>query len=303
VGWKRGAWGFPEKYLLEPAESKPAPLREKQFVPMWKETAQFANCSLYGQGMPQFHDTVNDLQRNDPEKVYADPNNPLLKQLLAERDARRAKTAKLTVRNVTSARGQKESSIDSQRRRPSTTSTATPRVLPSSNALGSGRRTPSASHAAVTETPTPIDTAVAIRSKQYNITGLSKVPGVDFQPRAWDAAAADLRAALWPLQSAVRRSHEATATGNPTMRFKLVQSIESQPDNVQVGSGWQTTALSALQREEKSVQAKLNLGGSGHRANVPRHGSLRPRDAAASLLRARSNRATRDVGLVRDLVW
>lgn len=304
VTWKRGAWGFPEKYLLEPAESKPAPLREKQFVPMWKETPQFANCSLYGQGMPQFHSTVNDLQRNDPEKVYADPNNPLLKQLLAERDARRARTAKTTTRNMSSTRGQREGSRNSQHRRPSTSTTAAPRVPPpSSDTLGSGRPTPSATHAAAVEAPAPMDTAMAIRSKQYNIAGSSKVPGVDYQPPAWDAAAAEFRAALWPPQSAVRASHEATATGNPTMRYKLVQSIASQPDKAQAGSGWQTTALSALQREEASVQAKLNLGGGGNRANVPRHGSLRPRDAAASLLRARSKRAWRDVGLVRDLVW
>jgi hypothetical protein len=291
VAWKQtGAWGFPKQYLLAPAHAKPERLREKQFTPMWKETPQFAPCSVYGQGMPQFAATVKGLQRNDPEQVYADPNNPLLKQLLAERAARWDKAEAETTPREASLRPFSSSMAVSTRS-----------AVPSS-ARASGRRlTPRSSETVATP---GLRAAPALRAKQTHLTGPAVVPGVDYRPPVWEAAAAKVRTALGP-SSLVRASHEATATGHPAVRYKLVQSLASQPDHAENGTGWQTTALAALQREERALQAKVDqqLGGSGHKADVPLQGALVPRGAAAAIQQARRRRHVRDVGLVRDLVW
>jgi hypothetical protein len=70
---------------------KPAKFHTKTVTANWKETERTRNCSLYGSGRPEFHDTRRSLMRDDPELVYADPNTPILLQLLKERDARRQK--------------------------------------------------------------------------------------------------------------------------------------------------------------------------------------------------------------------
>lgn len=49
---------------------------------------------LYGTSRQEFKDTIHDLHKNDPEAVYADPNNPLLIQLIAERESRRVGSIK-----------------------------------------------------------------------------------------------------------------------------------------------------------------------------------------------------------------
>ena len=91
------------------------------------------------------------------------------------------------------------------------------------------------------------------------------------------------------------------------VRFRLVNSLATQPNGGRAGA-WQTVPLAALAREEQRLAAKHALsgghgGGGGTKAGVPLHGELRGRNAAATRAAARRLKVTRDVGLVRDLVW
>jgi len=54
---------------MVPQGTQPERLREPAFLPMWKETEQHRNCSVYGGGTDEFHQTVTGLLLNDPEMV------------------------------------------------------------------------------------------------------------------------------------------------------------------------------------------------------------------------------------------
>jgi len=131
----------------------------------------------------------------------------------------------------------------------------------------------------------------------HHMPGRSEGPGQE-GGSSWEAAASELREAL------ERRGGSGLSSVKGT-RFGLVNSLAAQPEAKQ--TAWATTALSSMAREEKLLQYAANkksgLVGSEKRAPVPAQGSLKP--AGAKLVKAahRRKQVTRDVGLVRDLVW
>ena len=279
VAWKT-PWNFEQNYLVQPS-ARPEPLREPQYVPQWRETEQFRACSLYGSGRPEFHDTIHGLLVNDPEAVFSDPNNPLLKQLLEERESRRQRAAgsKLAAARATGSRP-----VSSASRAMSARAT-TP--VPSSSA---SRRPPSTVDADV---PPQLASAAkgGIDLAMYNIRGPAQIAGIG-EAGAWSAAAASLRGTLGG-------PNELSGGGG---RYYLVNSIASQPNS----STWLTVPLRALAREEQAAAAKEDrargISSSGSKASVPLHGELRARDFATNRARARRHRVARDVSAVRDLL-
>lgn len=84
-------WNLPRTYLHSPSAAFEPIKREDILVrPRWKQKAEFAVLGDYGEGTPQFQEALSDILRNEPEMIFPDPNNPLLKQLLASKAKREA---------------------------------------------------------------------------------------------------------------------------------------------------------------------------------------------------------------------
>ena len=213
-------------------------------------------------------------------QVFADPNNPLLKQLLAERASRlKASGRPHTSSGKPSQRASRPPSRPSSQ--PGSSRSPAPR-----QALPGAR---SAANAAVLRSP------VQSAASQYTLPGTAEVPGI--RPKnsaAWDLAAAHVRKSM----SGQRRGTEAA-------RFRLVNSLATQPEGSRSAGGWVEMPLRALAREEQSQLAKESAGTchQGRKESVPLHGELRARGAVTKRQAQRRRQVARDVALVRELLW
>mmetsp|Transcript_39517 Transcript_39517/g.77909 ORF Transcript_39517/g.77909 Transcript_39517/m.77909 type:complete len:379 (-) Transcript_39517:109-1245(-) len=321
AAWKQ-PWGFPGSYMVQPSVT-PEPLREPSVLPQWRETAQLRPCSVYGSATTQFQATMGSLMRGAPETVFSDPNNPLLKQLVAEKN-RRDQSALLQNRGGDNSPSQSSRGQDSpfkegahSYRTTSTQSAAVSQRTPPSWRRPGSSSPPSSSSPSSSYRPNTAPGAapilserMAVRCAQYNVTvAPSHVPLVD------DLLSLELSALAKQDQGSRRRcgssspsalrAHAAsptatrgkTATTGP-VRYGLVNSIATQPEPP--SKAWVTIPLTAIAREE---QSQANKGAHRKREAVPLHGELRDKNHAATKNVLRRKQVTRDVAAVADLVW
>ena len=118
TGWRQ-PWNFRPSYSLSHAELVPEELREPMVTPMWRETKITRAASLYGSATKEYQECVEHLQKEMPEMVYSDPNNPLRLQLIAERTQRRREEQRRQLASRVPISSRSSSSRSSSRRPPS----------------------------------------------------------------------------------------------------------------------------------------------------------------------------------------
>ena len=85
-GWK-APWNLPQRYMHEP-DVEFEKLTGPMVTPKWQQTEQFKLLGQYGEATPEFKDAMSVILTNDPEAIFPDPGNPLLKQLLTSKAKR-----------------------------------------------------------------------------------------------------------------------------------------------------------------------------------------------------------------------
>lgn len=88
-------WNLPQTYMHRP-DVRIEPLTEPTVTPKWQQSKEFEMLGNYGSATSEFKTTYAGILMNNPEAVFPDPNNPLLKQLQASK-AKRANTTSTLV--------------------------------------------------------------------------------------------------------------------------------------------------------------------------------------------------------------